>query len=134
LQAHVADFVQEERAAVGELELPAAARERAREGALLVAEQLGLDQLVRDRGAVDLDERLLAPRRPGVDGAGHQLLAAAVLAPDQHAAGRRGGGDDLLAEPADRLALADDPGAPGAAPAARGGPGGQPRPPAAPGA
>src|SRR5207247_8526195 len=99
-----------ERAVVGELELPATARQRARERALLVAEELGLDQLVRDRGAVDLDERLLAPRRPGVDGACDQLLATAVLAADQHPAGRRGGGGDLLTEAADRLALADDRG------------------------
>src|SRR2546426_844976 len=108
LQAHVADLVEEERAAVGELELAAAARQRARERPLLVAEELGLDQLLRDRGAVDLDKRLLAPRRPGVDGSSDQLLAAAVLAANQHAAGRRRGGGDLLAEPADRLALADD--------------------------
>ena len=46
-----------------------------------------------------------------VDRARHQLLAAAVLAVDQHAAvGRRGGGD-LLAQRPDRRALADDLGA-----------------------
>src|SRR5207247_3560785 len=108
LEAHVTDLVEEERAVVGELELPATARQRARERPLLVAEELVLDQLLRDRGAVDLDERLLAPRRAGVDGSSDQLLAAAVLAANQHAAGRRRGGGDLLAEPADRLAVADD--------------------------
>ena len=60
LQAHVADLVEEQRAAVGQLELAAAPGERAGERALLVAEQLGLDQLLGDRGAVDLHER--APR------------------------------------------------------------------------
>ena len=49
LEAHVADLVEEERAAVGQLELAAPPRDRAGEGAALVAEQLGLDQLLRDR-------------------------------------------------------------------------------------
>ena len=98
LEAHVADLVEEQRAAVGGLELAAAARHGAGEGAALVAEELGLDQLLGDGGAVDLDEGRLAPRRQGVDGAGHQLLAGAVLAVDEHApVGGRGDGD-LLAQ------------------------------------
>jgi hypothetical protein len=111
LEAHVADLVQEERAAVGQLELAVATRQRSGEGALLVAEQLGLDQLFRDRGAVDLDERALAPHRLDVNGARDQLLAAAVLAVDQHAPVGGRGGRDLLAKHAHRGALADDLGA-----------------------
>ena len=57
LQAHVADLVEEERAAVGELELAAPVGDRAGERAAHVAEQLALDQLLGDRRAVDLDER-----------------------------------------------------------------------------
>src|SRR5438128_4930925 len=111
LEAHVADLVQEERAAVGELELATTPRQRAGEGPLLVAEQLGLDQLLGDGRAIDLDEGALAARRLHVDGPRHQLLAAAVLAVDQHAAGGGRGGRDLVAERADRGALADDLGA-----------------------
>ena len=111
LEAHIADLVQEERAAVGELELAAAPRQRPRERALLVAEQLGLDQLLGDGGAVDLYEGALAARGLHVDGARHQLLAAAVLAVDQHAPGGGRGGRDLLAQRPDRRALADDLGA-----------------------
>ena len=44
----IADFVEEDGAAVGELELAAAQRRRTGERALLVAEQLALDQLGRD--------------------------------------------------------------------------------------
>src|SRR5207245_3493069 len=108
LQAHVPDLVQEERAAVGHLELPAAARQRPGERALLMAEQLGLDQLFGDRGTVDLDEGTFVTSGLDVDSPGDELLAAAVLAVDQHAAvgGRRG--RDLIAERADRRALADD--------------------------
>ena len=56
-QRHVADFVQEERAVVGLLELAEVPRGRARERALLVAEQLGFDQLAGHGGAVQRDER-----------------------------------------------------------------------------
>ena len=49
----IADFVEKERAAVGQLETALAHRDRAREGAALVAEELGLDQRRRERRAVD---------------------------------------------------------------------------------
>src|SRR3546814_18051174 len=54
------------------------------EGALLVAEQLGLDQVLGNRPAVDRDERLVhAPRLP-VQGTRDQFLAGAALGPDQY--------------------------------------------------
>ena len=84
LQAHVADFVEEDRAAVGLLELADLLLGGAGERALLVAEQLGLDQLVGDRRAVDLHEALAAAQAVAVDRARHQFLAHAALAPDQH--------------------------------------------------
>ena len=66
---------------------------------LLVAEQLALQQVLRDGGAVDRDE---GPRRRGaqvVQRAGEQLLAGAALAQQQHAdIGRR----HLLDRPAER--------------------------------
>src|SRR5712671_2372951 len=72
---HVADFVEEQRAAVGLLELAEVARGRPGERALLVAEQLRLDELGRDRRAVDGDERPLAARAALVDRARDELLA-----------------------------------------------------------
>ena len=54
--AHVADFVEEQRAAVGLLEAADALLVGAREGALLVAEQLGLEQVLLQRRAVHLHE------------------------------------------------------------------------------
>ena len=50
LERHVADLVEEQRAALGLLEAALRALLRAGEGALLVAEQLALDQLAGDRG------------------------------------------------------------------------------------
>ena len=61
LQRQVAALVEEQRAAVGQLEAPGAPRHRAGEGALLVAEQLALEHARRQRRAVDAHERL-APR------------------------------------------------------------------------
>ena len=57
LQAHVADLVEEDRAAVRQLELAAAVGHGAGERAAHVAEQLALDQLLGNRRAVHLDER-----------------------------------------------------------------------------
>src|SRR5213595_4193773 len=54
--AHLAHLVQEDGAAVGELEHASALPDRARERAALVAEHLGLEQLGGDRAAVDRDE------------------------------------------------------------------------------
>ena len=56
VRAHVADFVEEQRAAVGLLEPADALLVGAGEGALLVAEQLRLEQVLLQRGAVHLDE------------------------------------------------------------------------------
>ena len=63
----IAHLVEEERSAVGLGEGAEAARVRAREGAALVAEQLALDELARERRHVDGDER--AARGAGPPGA-----------------------------------------------------------------
>src|SRR5690606_39588975 len=81
----------------------------AREAALDVAEQLGFEQALRQRAAVDGDERLGLPLGECVDVAGEDLLAGAALAGDEH---RRVGGRDGLGEADDleeRAVLADRP-------------------------
>jgi hypothetical protein len=57
---------------------------RAGERPLLVAEQRRLDEVLRDRAAVDRDERLRAALARAVNGARDQLLADAGFALDQH--------------------------------------------------
>ena len=54
----LADLVEEERAAVGDLEEPLAVRVGAGEGPLAMAEELALDQVLGQGAAVDRDERL----------------------------------------------------------------------------
>src|SRR3989442_4358149 len=59
-EREIGDFIEKKRSAPGKLELPLLSLMRAGERTLLVAEQLRLDQRVRDRAAVDADERPLA--------------------------------------------------------------------------
>ena len=76
-QAHVSNFVQEERPAVRPSEQPLAVLVRPGEGALDVAEQLGFQKRFRKGSAIDGDERLLAAGAVFMDGAGDEFLARA---------------------------------------------------------
>jgi hypothetical protein len=80
----VADLVEEQGAALGELDLALRRLDRAGEGALFVAEQLGLEQILRDGGAVDRDEGPAGAAAGGVDAAGEQLLAGTAGAEQHH--------------------------------------------------
>ena len=62
LEAHVADLVEQEGSAVGDLELAFARRRRAGEGPLLVAEELGFEELFRKGGAAHVHEGFLRAR------------------------------------------------------------------------
>ena len=81
---HFADLVQENAAVIGLLELAQPLPAGAGEGAGLIAEQLALQQLAGDGGAVDLDERLVAAAGIGIDHPRDHFFAGAALAPDQH--------------------------------------------------
>jgi hypothetical protein len=81
---HVADLVEEQRAAVRLFETATSLRVGAGERALLVSEQLGFEQLRRNRRRVERDEWLALPRAVLVQRAGHQLLAGARFAGDEY--------------------------------------------------
>ena len=80
---HLADLVKKHRAVVGELELAGLLLDRPGKGAALEAEQLRLEQFGRQRCAVHLDERLVAPERGRVQRPRHQLFAGAALAANE---------------------------------------------------
>src|SRR5437870_1994885 len=82
-----ADLVEEEAAPLRQLELSDLPLMGAGERALLVAEELGLDEGLGDGRRTDGDEGPVAPCPLVVDGPGDELLAGAALAGDQH--GRR---------------------------------------------
>src|SRR5262249_57833144 len=81
---HLGDLVEEERASVGLLEEPNLFGGRAGERASRVAEQLRLDQILRQRRAVDLDPRAVSPVTLLVERVADELLARAALADDEH--------------------------------------------------
>src|SRR5450759_3953857 len=110
-QTHLADLVEKQRPAVRHFE---EARLRAigpGERAALVPEQLALQQVFLQRGALDDDERTLAPCAARVQQLGDHLLAGAGLAENQH---RRIRGRDPLnqrQQPPELRALPDEFGA-----------------------
>ena len=103
----LADLVEEQRAAVGLLEEAGVGLFAAGVGAGGVAEELGHDRAGIERGAVDRHHRPEAAAAGAVQAEGDQLLARAGFARDEDAAGVVGQARDLLAEPADGGAVAD---------------------------
>ena len=88
-RAELADLVEEQRAAAGGLEIPGLALVGAGERAALVPEQLALEERLRERAAVEPDERPRRARALAVDLLGDHLLADAGLAQQQHRGLRR---------------------------------------------
>ena len=106
VRRHLGHLVEEDRAAARHLERARLLVGRAGEGALLVPEQLVLENLLGQRGAVEREERALGAIALVVQRARDELLAGAALAEDQHARGGRRDGLDHLIDRAHRLALA----------------------------
>src|SRR5579862_1352422 len=74
---HVADLVEEERAVLRLLEASATRALRTRERAALVSEQLGFEQVLRNRGRIDGDERTCDARTVTMQRTRDELLAGA---------------------------------------------------------
>src|SRR6185436_13591726 len=89
------DFVEEDRAAVGDLEEPETIAVGAREAAFDVAEERRLEERVRDAAAVDRDQRGPRPAAPLMNDSRDDFLADAALAGDQDLRVGSGGIVDL---------------------------------------
>ena len=100
VEGHVADLVQEEGAAAGPLHEAELALRSTGEGALLVAEQLALQEVLGDRRAIDLHQGAAGAVRLVVDHLRRQVLTRAALPGQEH--GRVGGGGDLADQGEDR--------------------------------
>jgi hypothetical protein len=83
VRAHISDLIEEERAAIGQLELPLPAHRCAGERSLLMPEQFGFDQLRRQSGAIDGDE---TPTTTAsfMNGARDQLLTGSRFSSNQN--------------------------------------------------
>src|SRR5690606_27549813 len=84
LEWQLGHLIEEYRPGRGHLQQPEFACGRVRERTALVPEQLGLQQLLRDRRAVDRNERIRCVGAAVVDAAREQLLARPGLALDEH--------------------------------------------------
>ena len=104
----LADLVQEQGPAGGELQLADLAPDGSGEGPLLVAEQLALQDLVRDRAAIQGQEALLPAGAGVVQGLGDEFLPGAALAQDEHGGAARRDLPHLLEQVLHRRRLAHD--------------------------
>ena len=86
LQAHVADFVEEERAAVGLLELSVFVGGCAREGSAPMSKQFALDHVFGNGRAIHFHEHCVFAQTLSVNGACDEFLAGAAFAEDENAA------------------------------------------------
>ncbi len=100
------DLVEEDRAAMGEMELALLGPDGARESAPHVAEELALEKVGRDRGAVDRDQTRASPRAIEVDRARDELLARSAFPRDQD---RSVGAGDLSHDIEDRAHRGREP-------------------------
>ncbi len=95
--AHLGDLIQQQRPAIGQLELAGLGGRRARECAAFVPEQFAFQERVGNRRATDFQQRFVVAVAEKVDRVGDDLLARAALTGDQHAdIGRRDLADDLF--------------------------------------
>src|SRR6185295_9818119 len=101
LRAHVADLVEEDRSARGELDATGFVLHRARERRARVAEELALEEGVGDGAAVDRLE-WSASRAAFVDGARGDFFSDAALAAKEHGRRRLRGARDHVAALAHR--------------------------------
>ena len=107
-EAHVADLIQKDCAAVDLLELADAALLGPGECSLLMPEQLAFEQRLRQRRAIDREERAVAPCTVLIDRPRDQFLAGPALAGDEHRIIVRGDSADLLVDLLHRVAAPND--------------------------
>src|SRR6266478_153438 len=107
-KAHIADLIEEKRAAMGRLEKALPDFVSAGESSLHVTEQFRLQESLWERTAVNGDEGSLGPNAVLMNGAGHPFLARPALPRDKNTARLRGNGLNHVEDCAHLRALPDD--------------------------
>src|SRR5271165_1788536 len=85
------DLIEEERAARGGLDMPFALRVGIGKRAFLMAKEFAFEQVLRDRVAVDGDERTALLRTQAMERLGHHFLAGAACGAQNQYRGAGGG-------------------------------------------
>ena len=106
-RAHLADFVEEDRAVRRRFEQAGFVAVRAREAAAHVPEELGFEERVRQSRAVERDERRGGARAPLMNQTRDDFLADSRLARDEDFGIRAGRALQISLERADHIAPAD---------------------------
>lgn len=109
LGRHLGDLVEKQRAAARGLEHADMLGNRAGETAFLVTEQMRFRNVVRNRAAIDGNERPAAAWAHVVQEPCDDVLARAAFADDQHADARRGHARHLQQQGLDRTRAAEEP-------------------------
>ena len=94
LERHVADFIQKKSSAIALLEPAGPLSDGAGERALFMAEELALEQLLRDRGAIDGHKAFVRALRIVVHRPRDEFLSRTALACDHHWRVRHGDASD----------------------------------------
>src|SRR5205814_7453407 len=89
IEPHLGDFVEQQRSAVRALERALDALDRSRERALLMPEQRALDETLRKRRAIQLDEWAIATVALHVNRPGEELFTGPRFALEQDSRSRR---------------------------------------------
>src|SRR5437660_6841159 len=108
LEAHVAHFVEEQRAAMGFLELALFIPCRSGKRCFDVSEKFALDQILGNRGTIKLDEERILAEALGVNSMCYQFLAGPGFAIDKDTAVGRRHQHDLLPQGLHRNAVTHD--------------------------
>ena len=104
-QAQLADFIQEQCAAIGQLKTSRLGFLGIGKGAFLIAEQFGFQQMFGNAGAVEGDHRSLSSWADEMNGACEEVLTCSTFSRDEHGGvGLR----DLLGEAFDKFHLLGD--------------------------
>src|SRR5262245_9115646 len=106
-RAHLAEFVEEQRAAVRLAYHTGLIAVRTREASANVAEQFRFEKGFRNAAAIDGDERTSSARALVVNGTGNDFLAHSGLAEDQHLRATARGHVDASAQSDCRFAVAE---------------------------
>src|SRR5215213_5539974 len=80
MSRHFRDLIQQECASFRDFDQASLIALRARKRAFLIAEQLGFNELLWDRGAIDADERASSAMALRVNRCSNQLFARAAVA------------------------------------------------------
>ena len=110
VERQVADLVEEQRAARGSADEALLIRDRAREAAAPMSEQLAVGQVALRRRAVVGEKHRRAPRRADMNGARDEVLAGAAFARDEHHQVMALQPLNLIGDAIHRGARADEPG------------------------